>query len=135
MKKIFLFISISTLISCSSAKKKSESNYKTHPLLISCETELIENNEGQDTRYVNGKHLLYHMHYGGHSQSDNDTMFVYTIKEDNGCKDLIGDIKIQADTLFLLNVNSNENGCKESNFYKFTYAILNPEHKEYVIVY
>ena len=90
-----MFISISTLISCSPIKNKSETKYKTHPQLISCKTEFIENNEGQDTRYVNGKHLLYHMHYGGRSQSDNDTMFVYKVKEDNGCKNLIEDIKIE----------------------------------------
>lgn len=63
-----------------------------------------------------------------------DTLIVTTLIEINSCAEIVADIKISNDTLYLLTKNIGDFACTSVNFNKFTYTIYNPENKRFTII-
>lgn len=62
-----------------------------------------------------------------------DTLIVTTLIEINSCAEIIADVKISNDTLYLLTKDIGDVACASVIFNKFTYIIHNPNNKRFII--
>ena len=63
-----------------------------------------------------------------------DTLTVSTLMEVNSCAEIVADIKVSNDTLFLSAKRVSSEACASVTFNKLTYVVHNPANTEFVII-
>ena len=64
-----------------------------------------------------------------------DTLYVSTLFEINSCTELIGDIEIKSDTIYLGFQYIGDEACASDDYHVFNYVIFIPEIENYTISY
>lgn len=62
-----------------------------------------------------------------------DTIVATTLHEINACGKTDAQIIISGDTLFLQTINNSKEVCASIKFHKYTYVILNPSNKRFIV--
>ena len=63
-----------------------------------------------------------------------DTLILTTLHGINSCAEIVADIEIVNDTLYLLSQDIGDVACASVTFNKFTYIVYNPDNTKYKII-
>jgi hypothetical protein len=90
----------------------------------------------QDGEHANGYYQNHKnfIEYYFSAEYKTDTLKITTLIEINSCAEIVADIEISNDTLYLLTKNIGNVACASVTFNKFTYVIHNLSNEEFVII-
>ena len=124
--RYFSLIIILLICSC------TNSAYQQHDRLLNWEHELVmEDGAGADGYYTDHKNFIQWYFSADYKQ---DTLIVTMLHEINSCAEIVADIKIVDDTLYLLSQDIGDVACASVTFDKFTYIVYNPDNMKYKII-
>ena len=110
----------------------SSCSYKQDERLLDWSSEFVMQDDGDAEGYYQN-HIKFIEPYFS-SEYKADTLKVTTLIEINSCAEIIADIKISNDTLYLLTKNIGNVACASVTFNKFTYVIHNISNEKFVII-
>lgn len=101
-------------------------NYKSNKMLINWDREFISNGGPEITEKLYKKSFSV--------KYLKDTIVVRALKRTNDCTNVVADIRISNDSIYLLAIEFGEITCASSSFDIYTYKILNPTKKRFTII-
>lgn len=139
---LLLLILILTFLACSKPKPEENpidlinqaqdeaeeqvKNYKSNKMLINWDREFISNGGPEITKELYKKSFSV--------KYLKDTIVVRALKRTNDCTNVVADIRISNDSIYLLAIEFGEITCTSSSFDIYTYKILNPSKRRFMII-
>lgn len=137
IKLLTSMIGVFLLMSCSSdanqAVEEPKRKLKKSAYLIDWSTEFVFSDGPHADNYYS-KRDSFIKPYKKYNVIE-DTLYVSTLFEINSCRELIGDIEIKSDTIYLGFQYTGDEACASDVYHVFNYVICIPEIEKYIISY